>query len=84
MGFDGLDLTEMTTPQLASVYQSPYQLGATAAQLALDRLKDKNSPARKILLKTELRIRESVAPPPRAEVLMPRSARRAIGIPARV
>jgi len=67
MGFDGLDLTEMTTPQLASVYQSPYQLGATAAQLALDRVNEKNSPVRKIVLKTELRIRESVAPPPKTE-----------------
>lgn len=67
MGFDGLDLTEMTTPQLSSVYQSPYQLGATAAQLALDRLNEKNSPVRKIVLKTELRIRESVAPPPKTE-----------------
>jgi LacI family transcriptional regulator len=50
---------------LASVYQSPYQLGATAAQLALDRVKERDSPVRKIVLKTELRIRESVAPPPK-------------------
>jgi LacI family transcriptional regulator len=26
VGFDGLDMTEMTSPQLTSVYQSPYQL----------------------------------------------------------
>lgn len=62
-GFDGLDLTEATTPQLSSVYQSPYQLGATAAQLALDRLKNPGGPAQHILLKTELRIRESVTYP---------------------
>jgi DNA-binding LacI/PurR family transcriptional regulator len=85
MGFDGLDLTEMTTPQLASVYQSPYQLGATAAQLALDRVRDKTSPARKIVLKTELRIRESVAPPPATEFPAARgSAKRPNGVPARV
>jgi DNA-binding LacI/PurR family transcriptional regulator len=65
VGFDGLDLTEITTPQLTSVYQSPYQLGAAAAQLALDRVADKNSPVRRVVLKTDLRIRESVAPPPR-------------------
>jgi DNA-binding LacI/PurR family transcriptional regulator len=64
IGFDGLDVTETTTPQLASVYQSPYQLGAEAAQLALDRVADKTSPVRHIVLKTELRIRESVAAPP--------------------
>jgi LacI family transcriptional regulator len=85
MGFDGLDMTEMTTPQLASVYQSPYQLGATAAQLALDRVKDKNSPVRKIVMKTELRIRESVAPPPRVPTPGARgSAKRSDGLLARV
>jgi len=85
MGFDGLDMTEMTTPQLASVYQSPYQLGATAAQLALDRVKDKNSPVRKIVMKTELRIRESVAPPPRTSMPGARgSAKRSDGVLARV
>lgn len=66
VGFDGLDLTETTTPQLSSVYQSPYQLGAAAARLALDRVADKNSPVRHIILKTELRVRESVAPPKNA------------------
>lgn len=30
IGFDGLDLTEMTTPQLSSVSQSSYQMGAAA------------------------------------------------------
>ncbi|MGH9615261.1 MAG: LacI family DNA-binding transcriptional regulator [Acidobacteriaceae bacterium] len=65
IGFDGLDLTEMTTPQLSSVYQSSYQLGAAAAQLALDRVAQKDIPIRRIVLKTELKIRESVAPPPK-------------------
>lgn len=72
VGFDGLDLTEMTTPQLTSVYQSPYQLGAAAAQLALDRVAEKTSPVRRILLKTELKIRESVAPPPKSGPWVPR------------
>jgi LacI family transcriptional regulator len=63
IGFDGLDLTEITSPQLSSVYQSPYQLGAEAVQLALDRLENRNGPPRRVVLKTELKIRESVAPP---------------------
>lgn len=67
IGFDGLDLTETTTPQLSSVYQSPYQLGAAAAQLALDRVQGKDGPGRHLVLPTELRIRESVAPPPKCE-----------------
>lgn len=63
IGFDGLDLTEFTTPQLSSVYQSPYQLGAEAVQLALGRLKRRSGLPKRVVLKTELRIRESVAPP---------------------
>jgi LacI family transcriptional regulator len=66
VGFDGLDLTEITSPQLTSVYQSPYQLGAAAVQLAMDRLAQKTTPVRRIVLKTELKIRESVAPPAKA------------------
>ena len=67
IGFDGLDLTEITSPQLSSVYQSPYQLGAEAVQLALDRLEHRNAPPRRVVLKTDLKIRESVAPPARAQ-----------------
>lgn len=67
IGFDGLDLTEMTTPQLSSVYQSPYQMGAVAAQLALDRVAHSTGPMRRVVLKTELKVRGSVAPPPKLE-----------------
>jgi LacI family transcriptional regulator len=80
IGFDGLDLTETTTPQLSSVYQSPYQLGAAAAHLALDRVQGKSGPGRHLVLPTELRIRESVAPPPRSDEqtrVMPRKNSRA-------
>jgi DNA-binding LacI/PurR family transcriptional regulator len=69
VGFDGLDLTEITSPQLTSVYQSPYQLGAAAVQLAIDRLAQPTTPVRRIVLKTELKIRESVAPPPKISEL---------------
>lgn len=64
IGFDGLDLTETTTPQISSVCQSPYQLGAEGASLVLLRLKNKLAPPHKIVLKTELRIRDSVGPAP--------------------
>lgn len=82
IGFDGLDFTETTTPQLSSVYQSPYQLGATAAQLALDRVADKNSPVRHIVIKTELRVRESVAPPKSAVPKAASAKTRAAAAPA--
>lgn len=77
IGFDGLDLTELTTPKLSSVYQSPYEIGATAAQLALDGALDKDCPPRQVVLKTVLKIRESVAPPPRTEQVARTSRKRA-------
>lgn len=81
IGFDGLDLTETTTPQLSSVYQSGYQLGAAAAQLALDRVADKTHPVRHLVLKTELKIRESVAPPKNAGSTLPQKKSRAAAAP---
>ena len=66
IGFDGLDLTETTTPQLSSVYQSSYQMGAEAANLVLERLANPGGAARRVVLKTELRIRDSVGTPPKS------------------
>lgn len=75
IGFDGLDLTETTTPQLSSVYQSPYQMGAEGAKLVLERLEKRHTSARKVVLKTELRLRDSVGPP--------RTTKRATGAASR-
>jgi LacI family transcriptional regulator len=63
IGFDGLDVAEMITPSLTSVYQSPYQLGATAARMVLDRVEGHEVANQHIVLDTELQIRESVGPP---------------------
>ena len=73
IGFDGLDLTETTTPQLSSVYQSPYQMGAEAAKLVLERLEKKHTSARRVVLKTELRLRDSVGPPPKTDRIKART-----------
>lgn len=64
MGFDDLDLGETTDPALSSVSQSGYQLGTTAAQILLDRIKGDRTPPKHIVLKTSLDLRKSVAPPP--------------------
>jgi DNA-binding LacI/PurR family transcriptional regulator len=64
MGFDDMDLCETTNPSLSSVSQSGYQLGSTAARLLLDRREGDTSPAKHIVLKTLLKLRNSVAPPP--------------------
>ena len=63
IGFDDLDIAEMTNPQLSSVYQPGYQLGTTAARLLLERVAGSKSPAKHLVLDTELKIRQSVAPP---------------------
>lgn len=63
IGFDDLDFAALINPSLASVFQPGYQLGATAARILLDRVQGDAGPARHVVLQTELRIRESVAPP---------------------
>lgn len=62
-GFDNQELAEMTNPPLASVHQPGYQMGATAARLLLDRVSGDSQGPKHIVLETELKIRESVAPP---------------------
>ncbi len=65
MGFDNLELAEMTNPALSSVSQPGYQLGMTAAQILLDRVAGDEGPPKHCVLQTELTLRESVAPPKR-------------------
>jgi LacI family transcriptional regulator len=60
IGFDALDWTEFSDPALTSVYQPGYRLGGTAARLLLSRIEGSNKPPQKIVLQTELRIRNSV------------------------
>lgn len=61
IGFDDLDFTEATNPALSTVHQPGYQLGASAARLLLDRVGGYTGPPKRMVLKTELKIRESVA-----------------------
>jgi DNA-binding LacI/PurR family transcriptional regulator len=62
ISFDGLDLTELTDPALTAIYQPGYQLGYTAARLLLDRINGlQDDPPQEIVLKTELRVRNSVS-----------------------
>jgi len=66
-GFDNQEFAELTNPSLSSVHQPGYQMGATAARLLLDRVSGDVQNPRHIVLETELKIRESVAPPRKAE-----------------
>lgn len=74
IGFDDLAFSALIDPPLASVYQPGYQLGATAARILIDRVRGDDGPARHVVLPTELRIRNSVAPPPDREASHARAA----------
>jgi DNA-binding LacI/PurR family transcriptional regulator len=76
MGFDDLDLAEVTQPALSSVSQSGYQLGTTAAHILIERLHGDKSPARHVVLPTALSLRGSVAAPPPED--LPRKAAKRI------
>jgi LacI family transcriptional regulator len=63
IGFDNLDLAEMTSPPLSSVSQPGYQMGTAAAGILIDRVRGDHGPPKHIVLETALKIRGSVAPP---------------------
>ena len=66
IGFDDFSWTENFHPRLTTVAQPARELGRQAMQLLIERVESKSedfpSPARQVLLKPELRIRESTAP----------------------
>ena len=63
VSFDGLSFTDFTDPALTCIVQPSYQLGHAAARLLIDRIEGDTSPSRHIVLRTELRIRDSVQSP---------------------
>jgi LacI family transcriptional regulator len=63
VGFDDIEVSELTEPSLTTVFQPGYQMGAQGAALLLKRLQGSKSPAQNIILPTELKIRHSVAAP---------------------
>ena len=67
VGFDNLDFAEFTAPALTTVHQPGYQLGATAARLLLERIDGLKQRPKKVVLQTELKVRNSTAPPWEAE-----------------
>ncbi len=56
-----LDVTEFSDPALTVVCQPGYQLGRTAARLLLSRISGDEGSPRKIVLATDLKIRNSVS-----------------------
>jgi len=61
IGFDNIPLASLTNPSLTTVNQPAYEMGRQAMKLLIDRIEGKDSIKRKIILDTELVIRESTA-----------------------
>lgn len=59
IGFDDMSWAPSLNPPLTAIAQPTYELGKVAAELLLDRLKDKDRPYRTVLLNTQLIIRAS-------------------------
>jgi LacI family transcriptional regulator len=60
ISFDGLDISQFSIPALTSVYQPGYQLGNTAARLLLERIAGSKKDPQRIVLPTQLRVKDSV------------------------
>ena len=63
VGFDDLELASFTNPALTTVAQPGYQMGARAAALLFERIRGSSGKAQHVVMKTTLKIRDSVAPP---------------------
>jgi LacI family transcriptional regulator len=67
IGFDDYVWTEHFTPRLTVIAQDAFGIGQRSMGTLLDKIRDPDgaeAPMQSILLKAELRIRESTAPPP--------------------
>lgn len=59
IGFDNLELATMAYPPLTTIDQPSYQLGYQSCELLVERINNPDTPTKKILLDTELIVRES-------------------------
>ncbi len=64
VGFDDLEFSKFVLPALTTVSQPGYQMGAKGATLLIKRLQGEVDPPQHLVLLTELRPRDSTAPPP--------------------
>lgn len=71
IGFDNLDMSPHLDPPLTTMAQPFLQIGRTAAQVLLSRIRGENLPSQQVTLSPELIIRESCAPLVEAGVAIP-------------
>ena len=62
VGFDDIALASLIIPNLTTIAQPTYELGEAGAKLLLKRIKDKNRPESRIVLKTQLIRRDTCGP----------------------
>ncbi|MDE1163151.1 MAG: LacI family DNA-binding transcriptional regulator [Acidobacteriaceae bacterium] len=63
VSFDGLSFADFTDPALTTVVQPSYQIGLAAGRLLLERINGDQSAPRNVVMKTELKIRDSTQAP---------------------
>lgn len=63
IGFNDMPFIDKVSPPLTTVHVPHYQIGAEAARLLLDKLRDKQASDKSVLLPVNLRVRGSTAPP---------------------
>jgi len=80
VGFDDLDFAEFTAPALTTVHQPGYQLGTAAARLLLERIAGSTQEPQRLLLPTELKIRQSVAAANGRSAVSSRERRRGVAL----
>jgi LacI family transcriptional regulator len=66
VGFDDIPEAAFVTPGLTTVRQPLRQMGTAAVRLLIGRLEDPARPAERVVMETELIVRESTAPPRRS------------------
>ncbi|MBA2383021.1 MAG: LacI family DNA-binding transcriptional regulator [Chloroflexi bacterium] len=65
MGYDDIAYAKLASPRLTSVSQPGYAIGAAAARLLIERLRDPSGARQEVAIRPSLILRESTAPPAR-------------------
>ncbi|MBF0528781.1 MAG: LacI family DNA-binding transcriptional regulator, partial [Deltaproteobacteria bacterium] len=63
VGFDDISLASLTIPKLTTVAQPKQEIAAISSELLMNRIKDKDKKPVKMILPTELIVRDSCKPP---------------------
>jgi DNA-binding LacI/PurR family transcriptional regulator len=63
IGFDGMQLSNLTSPRLTTVAHSLSDIGPQSILFLEERMSNPDAPARQMLLPSKLIVRESTAPP---------------------